>query len=55
MAPPPEPVRMVMPAPKVPSEAAWPEVKAIIERMHGEGFVHATPHDDDLFLILRKK
>ena len=35
-------------------EAAWPQVKAIAGRMHVEGLVHATPQDDDLFLLLRK-
>jgi hypothetical protein len=44
----------VMPAPKVAPEVAWPEVKGIAERMHAEGLVHATPQDDDLFLLLRK-
>ena len=44
----------VMPAPKVGPEVAWPEVKGIAERMHAEGLVHATPQDDDLFLLLRK-
>jgi hypothetical protein len=43
-----------MPAPKATPEAAWPEVKAIIERMHVEGLVHASPYDNDLFLLLRK-
>ena len=45
---------VVMKAPKVTQEAAWPQVKAIAETMHKEGLVHATPHDDDLFLLLRK-
>jgi hypothetical protein len=44
----------VMPAPKLTPEAAWPQVKAIVERMHVEGLVHATPQDNDLFLLLRK-
>ena len=43
-----------MPTPKVAPEVAWPEVKGIVERMHAEGLVHATPQDDDLFLLLRK-
>jgi hypothetical protein len=40
--------------PKVTLEDAWSQVKAIVERMHAEGLVHATPQDDDLFLLLRK-
>jgi hypothetical protein len=44
----------VMKAPKLPYEAAWPQVKAIAGRMHSEGLIHATPQDDDLFLLLRK-
>ena len=43
-----------MPAPKVTPEVAWPQVKAIAERMHAEKLVHATPQDNDLFLLLRK-
>ena len=43
-----------MPAPRVSHEVAWPQVKAIAERMHTEGLVHATPNDDDLFLLLKK-
>jgi hypothetical protein len=39
---------------RVTYEAAWPQVKAIAEGMHAEGLVHATPHDEDLFLLLRK-
>jgi hypothetical protein len=39
---------------KVAYEAAWPQVKAIAGKMHAEGLVHATPQDDDLFLLLRK-
>jgi hypothetical protein len=35
-------------------EAAWPQVKTIAGLMHGEGLIHATPQDDDLFLLLRK-
>jgi len=35
-------------------EIAWPQVKEIAERMHAEGLIHATPQDDDLFLLLRK-
>ena len=41
--------------PKLTFEAAWPGVKAVAGRMHAEGLVHATPQDDDLFLLLRKK
>ncbi len=44
----------VMPAPRVAPEVAWPQIKMIAERMHAEGLVHATPQDDDLFLLLRK-
>ncbi len=32
----------------------WLQFKTIAGRMHGEGLLHATPHDDDLFLLLRK-
>jgi len=35
-------------------EIAWPQVKVIAEQMHAEGLIHATPQDDDLFLLLRK-
>jgi hypothetical protein len=35
-------------------DAAWPQVKTIAGRMHAEGLIHASPHDDDLFLLLRK-
>jgi hypothetical protein len=35
-------------------EAAWPQVKTIAGQMHDDGLIHATPHDDDLFLLLRK-
>ncbi len=35
-------------------EEVWSQFKAIAGRMHGEGLLHATPHDDDLFLLLRK-
>jgi len=44
----------VMPAPRTTLERAWPQVKAIAERMHGEDLVHAQPLDDDLYLLLRK-
>jgi hypothetical protein len=43
-----------LPAPKATPEAAWPEVKTIIERLHAEGLVHASPYDNDLFLLLKK-
>jgi hypothetical protein len=39
---------------KLEFEAAWPQFRAIVERMHKEGLIHATPQDDDLFLLLRK-
>jgi len=35
-------------------EKAWPQIKVIVGHMHAEGLIHATPHDDDLFLLLRK-
>lgn len=35
-------------------DTAWPQAKPIVERMHAEGLIYATPHDDDLFLLLRK-
>jgi hypothetical protein len=41
-------------APEVTAEAAFPQVKSIAEQMHAEGLVHATPQDNDLFLLLRK-
>lgn len=44
----------IMPAPKVTLELAWPQIKAIAERMHAEELVYATPQDNDLFLLLRK-
>lgn len=44
----------IMPVPRTTLEAAWPQVKAIAERMHGEELIHAQPLDDDLFLLLRK-
>jgi hypothetical protein len=44
----------VMKDPKVEFEAAWPQFRAIVERMHREGLIHATPQDDDLFLLLKK-
>jgi hypothetical protein len=42
------------PEPKVTLDQVWAEFKEIAGRMHGEGLVHATPHDNDLFLLLRK-
>ena len=42
------------PALKLTPEGAWPQVKAIAERMHADGLVHATPQDSDLFLLLKK-
>ena len=44
----------VMNGPKMTAEEAWPRVKAIAERMHAEGLVHAQPLDNDLYLLLRK-
>lgn len=44
----------VMPAPKTTLELAWPQVKEIAVRMHGESLVHAQSLDDDLYLLLRK-
>lgn len=35
-------------------EEVWSQFKVIAGRMHGEGLLHATPNDDDLFLLLRK-
>ena len=43
----------VMPDPKTTIELAWPQLKEIVERMHGEELVHAQSLDDDLFLLLR--
>jgi hypothetical protein len=40
------------PKPKV--DQVWAQFKEIAGTMHGEGLVHATPHDNDLFLLLRK-
>ena len=39
---------------KVTNEVAWPRIKEIAGRMHADKLVHATPQDDDLFLLLRK-
>ncbi len=35
-------------------DQVWAQFKEIAGAMHGEGLVHATPHDNDLFLLLRK-
>jgi hypothetical protein len=43
-----------MPEPKATFDEAWAEFKAIAGAMHTEGLIHATPHDNDLFLLLRK-
>lgn len=43
-----------MPEPRATLEAIWSRFKEIAGQMHGEGLVHATPHDNDLFLLLRK-
>ena len=43
-----------MPEPKATVDEVWPQFKAIAGGMHAEGLVHATPHDNDLFLLLRK-
>jgi hypothetical protein len=42
------------PEPRASVEAIWARFKEIAGQMHGEGLVHATPHDNDLFLLLRK-
>ncbi len=43
-----------MPVPRATPEVLWPVVKAAAENLHREGKVHATPQDDDLFLLLGK-
>lgn len=43
-----------MPEPRAAVEAIWGRFKEIAGQMHGDGLVHATPHDNDLFLLLRK-
>ncbi len=43
-----------IPEPKPLVEAVWKAFKEIGGRMHAEGLIHATPHDTDLFLLLRK-
>jgi hypothetical protein len=40
--------------PKPTVDQVWARFKEIAGAMHGEGLVHATPHDNDLFLLLRK-
>jgi hypothetical protein len=40
--------------PKATVDEVWIQFKAIAGVMHAEGLVHATPHDNDLFLLLRK-
>lgn len=44
----------VMKGTKVTYEVAWPQVKMVAGKLHARGLVHATPQDDDLFLLLRK-
>jgi hypothetical protein len=43
-----------MPEPRAAIDEVWLQFKAIAGRMHAEGLIHATPHDNDLFLLLRK-
>src|SRR5262249_5861171 len=43
-----------MSEPKASVEEAWTQFKEIARGMHAEGLVHATPHDNDLFLLMRK-
>jgi hypothetical protein len=43
-----------VPEPRPTAGDVWMQFKAIAEAMHAEGLVHATPHDNDLFLLLRK-
>ena len=43
-----------MPKPKPSVNVVWTQFKAIAGAMHGEGLVHATPLDNDLYLLLRK-
>jgi hypothetical protein len=44
----------VMKTVKISEVDAWPQVKTIVEQMHTEELIYATPQDDDLFLLLRK-
>jgi hypothetical protein len=43
-----------MPEPRMAHEEAWAQLKVIAGAMHAEGLIHATPQDNDLFLLLRK-
>ncbi len=43
-----------MPDPRATPDEAWAQLKVIAGAMHAEGLLHATPHDNDLFLLLRK-
>jgi hypothetical protein len=43
-----------MPVARATWEAVLPQMKTIIEGMHADKVVHATPYDNDLFLLLRK-
>jgi hypothetical protein len=43
-----------MPEPRATRDEAWAQFKVIAGAMHAEGLIHATPHDNDLFLLLRK-
>ncbi len=43
-----------MAEPKRTADEVWAQFKVIARGMHTEGLVHATPHDNDLFLLLRK-
>jgi hypothetical protein len=43
-----------MPEPRGTTDDVWAQFKAIAGGMHAEGLIHATPHDNDLFLLLRK-
>jgi hypothetical protein len=40
--------------PKASPDEVWTQFKAIAGTMHNQGLLHATPHDNDLFLLLRK-
>jgi hypothetical protein len=40
--------------PKATIDEVWIQFKAVAGVMHAEGLIHATPHDNDLFLLLRK-
>ncbi|WP_435016296.1 hypothetical protein TA3x_003860 [Tundrisphaera sp. TA3] len=43
----------VLPAAPIKLDEARAQIKAIAGRMHAEHLIHATPHDDDLFLQRR--